>query len=194
MSKWFKVVLLSTVLLSAFGCSRDYVPKPYGYNRLDLPAVAYQSLPDTLPYQFDFSKNALLLKDTSSISDRYWIEIYYPELLADIHITYLSVKNDENKLKELFEDSYFLTSKHQVKAYAINDIIMKTPSGKTVSIAELEGDVPSQYQFICTDSTSHFLRGALYFNTQVQNDSLAPAIEYVKKDIVHLLNTLEWNE
>jgi len=58
----------------------------------------------------------------------------------------------------------------------------------------LSGEVPSQFQFHITDSTQHFLRGALYFRTATKNDSLAPVIEYVKKDIVHLLNTLTWND
>jgi gliding motility-associated lipoprotein GldD len=61
-------------------------------------------------------------------------------------------------------------------------------------IAELEGDVPSQFQFTVTDSAKNFLRGALYFNTKVANDSLAPAIEYMKMDMMHLINTLEWRK
>jgi len=61
-------------------------------------------------------------------------------------------------------------------------------------IAEIEGDVPSQFQFTITDSTTNFMRGALYFYTKVQNDSLMPAIEYVKKDIMHLINTVKWKE
>ena len=60
------------------------------------------------------------------------------------------------------------------------------------SVTELEGEVPSQFQFHITDSTDHFLRGALYFKTATKNDSLAPAIEFLKSDIIHLLNTLEW--
>lgn len=180
------------IVILIWGCNHEYAPKPKGFNRLDLPEPAYQSLPDTLPYSFEYSRHAQLLKDTSSISNKYWVEIYYPALLADIHITYIELKQNEEKLKELFNDSYFLTSKHQVKAYSIDDVIMKTSSGKTVSVAELYGDVPSQFQFVCTDSVNNFMRGALYFNTKVQNDSLAPAIEYVKKDVIHLLNTLEW--
>jgi hypothetical protein len=43
-----------------------------------------------------------------------------------------------------------------------------------------------------TDSSKNFLRGALYFDTKVANDSLAPAIAYMKKDIMHLINTLQW--
>lgn len=186
--------LLLIGILLMYGCSSDFAPKPKGYNRLDLPERSYQDLPDSLPYYFEYSKAAKLLKDTSSISDKNWVEVYYPELLANIHVTFIELENDQQKLKELLNDSYFLTSKHQIKAYAINDVIMKTESGKTVSIAELEGDVPSQFQFICTDSVNNFMRGALYFNTKVQNDSLAPAIEYVKTDIIRLLNTLDWKK
>jgi gliding motility-associated lipoprotein GldD len=90
------------------------------------------------------------------------------------------------------DDAYTLTAKHQIKASGINEIITRTESGLTAVIAELEGEVPSQFQFTITDSTSNFLRGALYFNTQVHNDSLAPAIEYMKKDIMHMIHTFEW--
>ena len=51
-----------------------------------------------------------------------------------------------------------------------------------------------QFQFITTDSVNHFLRGALYFQVATKNDSLAPIIEYIKKDMIHILNTLEWYE
>jgi gliding motility-associated lipoprotein GldD len=91
------------------------------------------------------------------------------------------------------DDSYTLTIKHQVKAYAIDEAILKTPSGKTAVVVELEGEVPSQMQFTITDSTRTFLRGALYFNTKVNNDSLKPAIADVKKDMIRMINTLDWN-
>ncbi len=173
-------------------CQREYLPKPIGYNRLNLPAPSYRSLPDTLPYDFEYSVYARLLPDTSRIRGPYWIEIYYPEIKSNIHITYKSVNNNKQLLKEFIDDSYRLTSKHQVKAYAIDESIVKTPGGKTAVIEEIQGEVPSQFQFTMTDSTQNFIRGALYFNTKVQNDSLAPAIEYMKKEIMHLINTLEW--
>jgi gliding motility-associated lipoprotein GldD len=174
------------------GCDRTYLPKPLGYNRLDLPSPEYVQLPDSLPYTFEYSKHARLLDDTSAINERYWIELYYPKLKSNIHITYKQIKNNPKLLKEYLDDAYTLTSKHQIKAYAIDEVITRTKSGQTAVIAELEGDVPSQFQFTITDSTKNFLRGALYFNTKVQNDSLQPAIEYMKKDIMHLINTFEW--
>ncbi len=180
------------ILLLASGCTRDYLPKPLGYNRLDLPEQEYRQLPDSLPYHFQYSKHAQLLPDTSYVRGKYWIEIYYPAIKSNIHITYQSLGGNPKLLREFIDDSYTLTAKHQIKAYAINEIITVTPSGKTAVVAELEGEVPSQFQFTITDSVSNFLRGALYFNTKVQNDSLAPAIEYMKRDMMHIINTLEW--
>lgn len=185
---------VGAVAVALCSCDRDYFPKPLGYNRLVLPEPAYQSLPDSLPYTFEYSKHAKLLRDTSWISERFWIEIYYPSLKANIHITYKKVNNNDKLLKEFLNDTYTLTAKHQIKAYAIDEVIVKTKSGRTAVVAELDGEVPSQMQFSITDSTKNFLRGALYFNTKVQNDSLRPAIEYMKKDIMHLINTFDWKK
>ena len=181
-------------LVVTSSCSKSYQPKPKGYNRFNLPEQKYQLLPDTLPYSFEYSAYAKLRKDTSYVRNRYWVEIYYPEIKANIHVTYEPLNNSEKLLKELLNDAYVLTAKHQIKAYAIDETFTRTPSGKTAIIAELDGEVPSQFQFTMTDSTKNFLRGALYFNIKVQNDSLQPAIDYVKKDIMRMINTLEWRK
>ncbi len=185
-------LLPTAYCLLLFSCSTNYQPKPKGYNRLVLPKSEYRWLPDTLPYQFEYSTAAKLLKDTSWISERHWVEIYYPELKANIHITYKLIHGKEALLKELLNDAYNLTAKQQIKASAIDELITQTPSGKTAVISEIAGEVPSQFQFTMTDSTKNFLRGALYFNVRVQNDSLAPAIDFMKKETLHLINTLQW--
>ncbi|MBM3177365.1 MAG: gliding motility lipoprotein GldD [Bacteroidetes bacterium] len=182
-------VLFFLLILSA--CSTDHQPKPRGFNRLVLPPHAYRMLPDSLPYSFEVSRYAKVLDDTSWISEPDWIEIYYPSLKANIHITYKTIRSEKD-LREYVKDAFILTSKQQIKANAIDEIVMKTPSGKTAVVAELSGEVPSQMQFTITDSSKNFLRGALYFYTKVNNDSLAPAIDYVKKDVIHLINTLQW--
>jgi gliding motility-associated lipoprotein GldD len=187
-------ILLFLGVLAACGSSDSYVPKPKAYNRIDLPEHQYQALPDSFPYQFEYSKHARILPDSSWIAERYWINIYYPELVANVQLTYKPIQGSEARLREHLTDSYKLTSKHQIKASSIQENILRTPSGKTAVVQELEGEVPSQFQFFITDSSEHFLRGALYFRTSTANDSLAPVIEYVKTDIVHMLNTLEWDE
>lgn len=184
--------LLFLITVFSISCTKDYQPKPKGYNRLVLPKQEYQLSPDSLPYKFEYSKHARLLRDSSWMSERYWVEIYYPELKANVHITYKKLDNKDQFLKELLNDAYNLTSKQQIKASAIDEIIVVTPSGKTAVIAEIAGEVPSQFQFTMTDSSQNFLRGALYFNIRVQNDSLAPAIDFMKKETLHFINTLEW--
>lgn len=181
-------------------CEKTFVPKPRGYHRIDLKPHEYQPLMEIHPYIFNYSKHAEIKKHVSSISEEHWIDIVYPEHRAVIQLTYKALKGKKIDLKnkdfltELIDDSYKLTSKHQIKAYAIDENIIKTPSGKTATIFELEGDVPSQFQFYITDTTNHFLRGALYFRTSTKNDSLAPVIEYIKTDIVQMLNSLEWRK
>lgn len=187
-------ILIPVTILALAACSSDYVPKPKGYNRIDLPEHAYVSLPDTFPYWFEYSKHAKLYKDTSARSERYWLNIFYPGFVANIQLTYKPLYDDEERLEELLDDAYRLTANHQIKASAIEENIIGTPSGKKALIAELSGEVPSQFQFYITDSVKHFLRGALYFRTATKNDSLAPVIEYLKVDIIHMLNTLEWKD
>lgn len=189
-----KVAGLLGFIFLIVGCEQAYIPKPKGYNRLLLPPREYVSIPDSLPYTFEISTAAKLLRDSSYIAEKYWIDLYYPDITANIQITYKSLNQQSQLLKELVNDSYKLTSKHQIKAYAIEESVVRTPLGKTAVIAELEGEVPSQFQFFITDSTDNFLRGALYFRTSTKNDSLAPAIEYMKIDAMHLINTLEWKK
>jgi gliding motility-associated lipoprotein GldD len=181
------------VLLTAGNaCTKDWLPKPRGYNRLVMPEHEFKLLPDSFPYSFEYSVHARIYNDSSWIAEPFWIDLFYPDLAANVQITYKPVKGNQKLLEEYLSDAYKLTSKHQIKAYSIDESFLITPTGKTAVLAELSGEVPSQFQFYVTDSVNHFLRGALYFRTSLKNDSLAPAIEYVKFDIIHLLNTLRW--
>ena len=190
-----RIPILLLVPILIWSCGRNpYLPKPKGYNRIDLPAHEYTALADSFPYQFEYSKHAKILKDSSWITERYWIDIFYPAMDANIQLTYKPIKNKAELMQEYLSDSYKLTSQHNVKAYAIDEKVLELPNGDFASFTELEGEVPTQLQFHVSDSTAHFLRGALYFKTATKNDSLAPVIRYLKEDALHLLETLEWND
>ncbi|MBU2915978.1 MULTISPECIES: gliding motility lipoprotein GldD [Reichenbachiella] len=177
------------------GCETStFVPKPKGYNRIELSPSQYVPLPDSFPYQFEYPQAATIILDKSWISERYWIDLHYEQYNADIQITYKRVNNSRETLVELLQDSYKLTSEHGVKAYSIDESVLRLPSGMNATLMELSGEVPSQFQFHVTDSTKNFLRGALYFKTSTANDSLRPVIDHIKLDMVHILNTLKWDE
>jgi gliding motility-associated lipoprotein GldD len=190
------LLIITVAILGALGViifkKEDYMPKPYGYNRIILPEHSYQVISDTLPYGFEVSKRAHVRPSSSPYAEKYWLDIYYPDFDAIIQLTYKPVRNNKQLLRSYLQDAYLLTSKHQIRADAIDEYMVYTPQGDTAMVAYLSGQVPTQCQFYVTDSTNHFLRGALYFHTASQNDSLAPVIDFIKEDIMHMLYTLTW--
>lgn len=190
-----KILLFSVLCILSASCSKKeerYVPKPKGFNRVDLPPHAYQKLTQEHPYTFEISKYAEALPDTFRTAGKHWIFINYPQFNANIQITYKEIDNNPALLKSFIDDSYKLASKHQIRASAIQEQRVLSKTGKTAILFKIEGDVPSPYQFYTTDSTKHFMRGAIYFPTATKNDSLAPVIDYLQKDMIQLLNTLNW--
>lgn len=185
-------LLLTLSVLAACSSTPDYTPKPKGYNRIDLPPPRYQQLAAGHPYSFEYSKYAKVLRDSSYLAQPHWLNVYYPDLHANVQITYMDVRQNRKLYNKMMEDARKLTGKHQIKATAIDERMVMTPNGMGASLFELQGEVPSQFQFYTTDSTKHFFRGALYFRTATDNDSLAPVIEYVKRDMVQMLNTLKY--
>lgn len=187
----------SAILFLALGlisCEQTWLPKPPGYNRIDLPAHSYQQLTIGYPYQFDFSQASSIEADSFNLAEKAWINLNYGKFGAKVHLTYKRIDGENVDFKTLSNDAFKLTAKHQIKAYGIEEGILLTPNGYTAVVAELTGEVPTQFQFFVTDSTTHFLRGALYFNTAVKNDSLAPVIEYIKIDMTHLMNSVKFVE
>jgi gliding motility-associated lipoprotein GldD len=190
----YTVIFFGACLLALAGCREEYSPKPKGYNRIDLPVPKYQPLREAHPYFFEYSAYSKILRDSSRVALPHWINVYYPRFNANVQLTYRTINHDPKVLNKLLEDARKLTIKHQIKAEAIEEAVLKTPKGLTATVAELSGEVPSQFQFYVTDSTQHFFRGALYFRTATANDSLAPVINYIKKDIIHMLNSLEFKK
>lgn len=183
------------LLLTACGSGDQddsYVPKPKGYNRIVLPPHQYQPLTEAHPYTFDYSTAAVILPDTFPQAEKHWIFIYYPKFNANIQLTYKEVRNNPARLKDFIDDAYKLASKHQIRASAVQEQTIQTQTGLTAKLFRLEGDVPTPFQFYTTDSTTHYLRGAIYFPTATKNDSLAPVIDFIQKDALRLLNTLRW--
>lgn len=185
------VALAATFILPSCG-GGEFTPKPKGYNRIDLPKPEYQAFDTAFPYRFEYSKHSRIRIDSGRLAEPFWIDIRYPQFDANVQITYKPLGNDQKKLNSLVEDTRKLVSKHQVKAYSIEEYQQKTKSGNIAYSFVLSGQVPSQYQFYTTDSANHFFRGALYFKTATQNDSLAPIIDFISKDMQYLLSTFEW--
>ncbi len=180
------------IALTIISCnSEDYTPKPRAYFRIDLPQKTYQKFDTIFPYSFEYPTYAIIKRDNKSNAENFWMNIHFPEYKATIHLTYKPVRNN---LDSLIESSRKFVDKHINKASSIKEKAYDNPENLIYSIVyNIKGnEVASPYQFFATDKKKHFLRGALYFNMQPKNDSLAPVIEFIEKDIDHLISTLKW--
>jgi len=166
-------------------CKEDTLPKPKGYLSLTYPKKSYKKLDLDRPYSFEILKNTTLRNDPNN-----WLTITYPKLKASIDITYRPVKNN---MKELLTEAQKLVYKHAIKAEQIIPKDFVNPEKRVFgSLYEITGNAASQIQFHATDSTNNFIKGSLYFYTKPNYDSILPAVDYIKEDILHLIETLEW--
>lgn len=182
-------------ILAAFlfiSCGETYMPKPYGYFRVDLPEHSYRVI-DTLnlPYHFELSKTARVISRNQQ-GENYWIDIQYPQLNAYVYCSYKPVKGN---LFELSEDSRKYVYKHSVKADGIGERAFENIDNHVYGILyDLKGNTASSVQFVLTDSTKHFFRGALYFENVPNKDSIAPMSEYIREDMIRLMESFEWKK
>jgi len=186
----FNIFLIICFTLSLYSCSKTSIPRPYGYFRVDLPVHTYRTI-DTLnlPYRFDMPKNAKLIYRQAK-DEMFWIDLYYPKLNASIYCSYKPVKGN---LIDLLEDTRKIVYKHSVRADGISEKVFEHPDKKVHGILyDLKGNTASSLQFILTDSTRNFFRGALYFNNVPNKDSIAPMSNYIREDVIRIMESFEW--
>ena len=169
----------------------DYTPKPQGYFRIDLPKKAYVREEFNCPFSFEIPVYTNWTPDREAKGQDCWININYPQFKGKIHLTYKPVHGN---LVQYLEDARNLTDAHIPKAVAIDETLVADSSRDVYGlIYDVKGTgAASTMQFFVTDSSEHFLRGALYFDVEPNNDSLAPVINFIKEDIHHLIETVEW--
>ncbi len=184
-----KKLSIAVVIFLCAACDNNYQPKPKGYNQIFFPSPQYKI--KEYNKRFSFERN--IISTTTENLDYGWLNLSYPKYKAELLLTYKKVSSYEH-LKNLINESYKLISKHKSKSSSITEKDIVTLSGKRATIITIEGEVPTPFQFIITDSSKNFLRAALYFEKPIANDSISPVVEYIKKDMIHILNTLSWNE
>jgi gliding motility-associated lipoprotein GldD len=192
---FFRAFIIA-VSISLFACNSDYIQKPRGYFKIDLPKKAYQKFDQTgYPYSFEYPVYGTVTKDSLFFDQKaenpYWINIDFPQFNGRIHISYKVI--GRNKFDSLVNDAYTMSYKqHTYRASAIQPEPFTTPGGVEGVFFTLKGNAATPSQFFVTDTTKHFLRGALYFNATPNEDSLAPVNKFLTEDVKHLIQTLKW--
>lgn len=186
-----RILLICAVFISFLcSCNNETIPKPIGYYRIDLPKKEYKRI-DSIPFPFSFELPQYARVDLKRTAEnKSFLNVDFPKFGARIHMSYLPV---DTNLFRLLEDSRTLVYKHVGKAQDIvEQAILKEDKRIFGVYYGIDGNAASGSQFYLTDSTTHFLRGALYFNVVPNFDSIAPVQEFIKKDITQLIETLNW--
>jgi len=144
----------------------------------------------TLPYSFEYPAYANVTRNENS-PDPNWINIEFPQFKGTLHLSYKVVSGN---LNDYLEDTRKMLMKHIPKTSGIENRIYENAENKVYGLTYHIGGTAaaSPFQFYLTDSTTHFVRGALYFNVVPNNDSLAPVIDFLKEDINHMIESFEW--
>lgn len=189
----FKFLIFNLAVLAFASCGKTNTPKPYGYYRITTPDTSYVDFASQYPqypYDFALSRNAQVQRRNEP-GERYWINLYYPALRATIHCSYKPVRNN---LRELTEDALEFVYRNASHASAIPEREYAHPEADVYGVLfDLEGNTASSCQFFLTDSTRHFFRASVYCNCPPNADSLAPVYEYLRRDVIRLVETFRWN-
>ena len=199
MGFWRKIVVLCVVGIVLMACGKVSAPKPYGYYRITPPDTAYIPFANaqifkssnrqisSYPYNFALSVNAQVQPRTD---EPYWINLYYPALDATIHCSYKPVRNN---LRELTNDALDFVYRNASFANAIPEREYSHPEANVYGVLfDLEGNTASSCQFFVTDSVHHFFRASVYCNCPPNADSLAPVYNYLRTDVLRMVESFEW--
>lgn len=188
------LLLIIAVLCCAASCAdQDYSPKPRGFFRIDFPERSYIQLQvPGCPFSFEAPTYSVLTDDLSKDAAPCWKNLDFPQFNARLHMSYFRI-SPRATFSALTEDARTFVFKHTAKATAIDQERIYRPTDFVYGLQYfIKGNTASNYQFYVSDSTHHYLRGALYFNERPHLDSIQPVLEFVRDDVQHLINTLKW--
>lgn len=192
-----KAIFIILCICCLLSCEEEvHTPKPRAYFRIELPEKNYTLFaPPDCPFSFEYPTYARIHRDTAffdeDVSDQCWFNIDFESLGGVIHISYKPI-NRQQTLYKLREDAHKLTFKHTIRADYIDEQPISNAHGASGLLYDVGGNAASNVQFFLTDSIRHYLRGALYFSTTPNADSLSPVIKFVRQDMLHLINTFRW--
>ena len=175
------ILVVGLAMLCACG-EKAYAPRPRGYFRIDFPEKTYKQYNGECPFTFEIPEYSYLIKEINSWQKKY--------------LTYRGIDNSKySEIDTLLNDAHDFAYKHTIKADAIEENIFEKDSSRVYGcLYNIKGNVASQVQFFLTDSTTHFMRGSLYFEARPNKDSLAPVVDFVREDIEHFMESFEWKD
>jgi len=195
--KYLICIVIASILFVSCAEESVPVPKPRMYPRVDFPERGYQEYKnEDCYYTFEYPKYATIKQDKyqygNQAANECWFNMEFESLNAAIYCDYTSIEND--MFGSLLQDAFKIVGKHNVKANYREENVIKNEQGVGGLLFDIKGPVATPYQFYVTDTTDHFFRASLYFNSKVNPDSMQIIHDFVKQDIDHMIRTFAWTE
>lgn len=189
-----KLLFLSACAWLA-ACSGDVMtPKPHAYPRIYFPRKAYRQFDTNAPFSFMYPTYAVIknYENEEKGWQPFWYNINYLPFNATLHLSYHEFRN-RAEFDQLFNDTRRLAYKHDIKAEEIEQIDVNNPTTHTSGVIyELKGNTATNLNFYISDGQRHFLRGALYFNSKTEMDSIQPVFNFLHQDVMKMIETTRW--
>lgn len=195
----FRVFFASTVLfagaISSGGCSRsdsetEAIPRPQAFPRMQLYDTIYVS--SDLPAGFEINRSASVRHHSQDSGDSgsapLWIDIAYPAYGATVSCTFIPVVR-EDKRENVIANRLQRMSLNIGENFA-EQTEMSSPGGYSTIILDTRGSSVTPLQFL-SSGREWIISGAMYFSRDsITTDSVRPAIEAVKNDLIHAARRL----
>ena len=199
MNFFLRPLFLFLLILVGNACEEPVItPKPRAYPKVTFPQRGFSTFtrPDCA-MQFQYPAYAKIEQNQyffgEEAPNECWFNLQFPDFNATLHCSYTPIGGDQ-RLEELQKQAFKMTDWHNKKASYINENFFENSSGATGMVFDVEGPAASPLQFYLMDSLQqqHFFRGAFYFNSQINTDSLQPMYQFIKADLDRMLETFTW--
>ena len=188
--------MLMAVLLASCKEETIFVPKPRMYPKVELPSKSYRSF-DTSFCQmtFDIPTYTRFEQDKYYFDEKpvdpCWFNLHFDQLNGTLYCSYIPIGSRKH-FDNLIDESFRMVEEHNSKANFRKEESILNRYGVGGLYFSLGGEVATNMQFVLTDTTDHFFRASLYFNTEVAPDSIRPIYQFVKDDVDRMIESFQW--
>ena len=159
----------------------------------DRTSVAFQLA--ECPFSFSFSDYAQIVRNKKFFEEdpphACWFDLSMPDFNADLFLSYHPITS-RTEFDDLIRDTYRIASQINRRSDYMEEIRIRNQYGVGGMKFLFEGAAASPMHFYLSDTTQHFLKGALYYNQKVRPDSMLPATAFIVTDIDAMLSSFRW--
>jgi gliding motility-associated lipoprotein GldD len=191
----FRLIFICFAATFFYSCKNDQpIPKPPTYLRSELPKHTYRFVSNECPYELKLAEIYNYKPCIFEKSNFCMQQIDLGPLNGSLFLYYINFPSKDS-LPSIINYANDKVDEHKIKADKI-DFRQLIDKKKRVygTFFELKGNVATNFQFYLTDSLNHFVRGEVLLNCRPNYDSLRPTLEYLKHDLLELVNNFKWEK